>query len=309
MDPNKNTSSHLGKRNRFRQQLNTAMTVFQNAIARIIGISSGTNPVAAPVGANAGVVTGSEATPSASSSGIKRTRSRLKAKPSTSTARADTQVSSSPVPSTSMASSSEGTGNIAGIQLPATDTRNPNISSSVAQKDNSSQQKYNIIQPNHCNVQNNATAPRNPSTTTRGIYEYIELRDRERAIQAHQQQIALQQQMEHLRQFPYEDSPLFRNPIPETRKRKLHPNPGDVALWNPKRLRLRLGKGPRVHPKALETKTETQNVQCKEDCTSDDIFQPRSVIIARLRARAQERKRKELNKPEQSEKKDDFPSN
>eukprot|EP00079_Xenopus_tropicalis_P019397 XP_012809001.1 PREDICTED: mucin-19-like [Xenopus tropicalis] len=194
------------------------------------------------------------------------------------------------------------TGNIAGIPSPATETRiDPTISSSVAQKDNSGQQ-------NQCNVQNNVTSPENPSTTTRGIFEYIELSERERAIQAHQQQMALQQQMEHLRESPYEDSPLFRNPIPETRKRKLDTNPEDVALWNPKRLRPRLGKGPKVRPKALATKAETRDVQGKEDSTSDDIFPPTSVIMTRLRARAQAMKRKDPSRSEQSDKKDDSQS-
>uniref|UniRef100_A0A1B8XVV5 Uncharacterized protein n=1 Tax=Xenopus tropicalis TaxID=8364 RepID=A0A1B8XVV5_XENTR len=304
MDPNKNTSSPLGKINCFRQQEKTAMTVFQNAIARALGISSGTNPVPAPVGANAGIVTGQSSSPnlpSSSSAGPRTSSSKRKR------AYSPEDQTDKATPSTS--SSGRKRSHSRSEATPTTDTRNTNISSSVAQKDNSSQQQDNIMKPNRCNVQNNDTAPQNPSTTTRGIYEYIELSDRERAIQAHQQQIALHQQMEHLRQCPYEDSPLFRNPIPETRKRKLDTYPDDVALWNPKRFRLRLGRGPRVHPKALETKPETQNVQGKEECTSDDIFQPRSVIIARLRARAEEKKRKEQKKSEQSEKKDDFPSN
>uniref|UniRef100_A0A1B8XSK2 Uncharacterized protein n=1 Tax=Xenopus tropicalis TaxID=8364 RepID=A0A1B8XSK2_XENTR len=300
VDPNKTTSSPLGNS----QQVNTAMNVFQDAIARALGIS---NPDGAPVGANAGTVTGpsssanvagnSSAGPSTRSSGRKRARS-----PEDQTS--STQVASSPGPSTSMASSSGATPSTSssGRKRARSKTRiDSTISSSVAKKDNSGQQ-------NQCNVQNNVTSPENPSTTTRGIFEYIELSERERAIQAHQQQMVLQQQMEHLRESPYEDSPLFRNPIPETRKRKLDTNPEDVALWNPKRLRPRLGKGPKVRPKALATKAETRDVQGKEDSTSDDIFPPTSVIMTRLRARAQAMKRKDPSRSEQSDKKDDSQS-
>ncbi|OCT74523.1 hypothetical protein XELAEV_18033505mg [Xenopus laevis] len=98
------------------------------------------------------------------------------------------------------------------------------------------------------NLQNNVMFPQNPSTTTRGIYEYITLSDMECATRAHQQQVALQKQMKYLRESPFsvqENSPLFRNPIPETRKRKLDTNSEDAAFCNPKLFKLRLGKGPK----------------------------------------------------------------
>ncbi|OCT76140.1 hypothetical protein XELAEV_18031328mg [Xenopus laevis] len=140
------------------------------------------------------------------------------------------------------------------------------------------------MQLNQWNLQNNVMFPQNPSNTTRGIYEYIALSDMECATCAHQQQMALQQQMKYLRESPFsaqENSPQFRNPIPETRKRKLD----NDSLWNSKGFRLRLGKGPKVHPKALERKPDAQKIQGKEECASDDILQPSSVLKAQLKGK------------------------
>ncbi|OCT55525.1 hypothetical protein XELAEV_18001658mg [Xenopus laevis] len=137
----------------------------------------------------------------------------------------------------------------------------------------------------------------------------------ERATHAHQQQVAQQQQMKYLRESPFsvqENSPLFRNPIPETRKRKLDTNSADATLWNPKRFRLRLGKGPKVHPKALERKADAQKIEGKEECASHDIFPPSSVFRARVKERAPRMKIKDLLgviKSQQSEKKDESPTN
>ncbi|OCT79008.1 hypothetical protein XELAEV_18030103mg [Xenopus laevis] len=349
MDPKKPTSSPLGKRKgesvtaalnaaalyAYRKALEKALGI-RNALEKALGFSSNSSSVGAPVGANSGIVPGQSAStnlassstagPSTTSSVRKRVHSAEDQTSSNKHHRIDKDdKTSSTVPyitswspvsqqnasaqkpkrkykkikrrtriSTSAANTcvvTSQTGNIGGISLPGTDTKiMPNISYSMAQNGNSAQQ-HTSMNPNQSNLQNNSMVPQNPSTTTRGIYEYITLSDMERATRAHQQLVTLQQQMKYLRESPFsvqENSPLFRNPIPQ--KRKLDTNSEDAALWNPKRFRLRLGKGPKVHPKALERKADAQKIEGKEECASDDIFPP-------------------MIKSQQSEKKDDLPTN
>ncbi|KAM4796439.1 LOW QUALITY PROTEIN: nuclear pore complex protein Nup98-Nup96-like [Rhinophrynus dorsalis] len=101
------------------------------------------------------------------------------------------------------------------------------------------------------------------------------------------QQVALQQQLNALAYSPYGDSPLFRNPIsdPKKREERLKPtNPAaQKALTTPTHYKLTPRPATRVRPKALQT-TGTAKTQLfdglddEEPSLSNGAFMPRKSI-------------------------------
>ncbi|KAG8453154.1 hypothetical protein GDO86_004828 [Hymenochirus boettgeri] len=100
------------------------------------------------------------------------------------------------------------------------------------------------------------------------------------------QQLLLQQQMNALRQFPFADSPLFRNPISDTKKKEelLKPtNPAaQKALMSPSHYKLTTRPAARVRPRALQSvgmgKNQLFDALDDEPFLSGGVFMPKKSI-------------------------------
>ncbi|OCT70010.1 hypothetical protein XELAEV_18036936mg [Xenopus laevis] len=315
MDPRNPTNYLLDKIKRLREQIKTVMNKFQNDMERALGILSESNPGGDPVGANSDIVTGksssanlashSTAGPSSISSVRKRACSP------------ENQISSKKCHRTDKDDKTSS------IKL-------KNTVSSISQQNDSSQaqkrkyrrtvDKQSISKQKEIQamkVFQDAIAKALGISTATGIsgtgtqiastsVPYTNLAGNLEATRSTSSSV-------RKRTPSSEEEPTKKKKQKEHNKaKKNYKSTSKTTLWNPKRFRLRLGKGPKVHPKALERKPEAQQIQEKENCTTDDIFPPRAVVMTRLRERSPRMKIKDMLRmirSEQSEKKDDSPTN
>ncbi|OCT70009.1 hypothetical protein XELAEV_18036935mg [Xenopus laevis] len=323
MDPRNPTNYRLEKIKRLREQIKTVMNKFQNDMERALGILSESNPGGAPVGANSDIVTGksssanlashSTADPSSISSVRKRACSpenQISSKKRHRTDK-DDQTSSIKLKNTVPSIAKQNDSSQAQKRKYKTKRRTVDKQSISKQKEI---QAMKVFQDAIAKALGISTATGTSGTGTQIASTSVPNTNLAGNLEATQSTSSSVRK----RTSPSsegEEEPTKKKKQEEhnkAKKKNYKSTSKTTSLWNPKRFRLRLGKGPKVHPKALERKPEAQQIQEKEDCTTDDIFPPRAVVMTRLRERAPRMKIKDMLRmirSEQSEKKDDSPTN